>query len=459
MSLMMKNRQRSSSWNKTPITMLFKARINIMKIGKKQNANFNANHDLTTKEPHPNPRVLLVGYNGANNTGSEARLLAIIEDVRSLLGSQVEITVPTLNEENLRRYLPEDEYLHIAPISSIFFRAIDILVKQHDLVLLVEGSCYMDTWTSALLWAFLWTTHSTHRQNKPCVAYAVDAGKLSPLNRWLVKREASETDLIITRTQHARKRKKKNGVTAPIISTADWSYTFKGDNEDDDLLDSLWSEASLGTVGLAVVDFSLWPVVIRPWGREQNLYKWPYYFSRSPERMKIREKLIAGWARIADETIQKHGKNMVLICMEELDQPLAEDILGRMENKDKCRIVSSHQYNASHMTSMLSGLDLLVTSRYHAAVLSLRAGVPQVAVAHDSRLTSLYHDLNLYQDYLICHDAPNLWKDLQGKIDLLLRNSDLQKDKLEAGLDLQLTLSQKNRIILGEFLKEKNIIP
>jgi hypothetical protein len=64
------------------------------------------------------PKVLLVGYNGANNTGSEARLLSIIEDVRSVLGPHTEITVPTLNEENLRRYLKEDEHLHIAPIPS-----------------------------------------------------------------------------------------------------------------------------------------------------------------------------------------------------------------------------------------------------------------------------------------------------------------------------------------------------
>ena len=40
-------------------------------------------------------KVLLVGYNGANNTGSEARLLSIIEDIQSILGPQVEITVPT----------------------------------------------------------------------------------------------------------------------------------------------------------------------------------------------------------------------------------------------------------------------------------------------------------------------------------------------------------------------------
>lgn len=30
-------------------------------------------------------RVLLIGYNGANNTGSEARVLTIIDEVRSVL--------------------------------------------------------------------------------------------------------------------------------------------------------------------------------------------------------------------------------------------------------------------------------------------------------------------------------------------------------------------------------------
>ncbi|HML05202.1 MAG TPA: polysaccharide pyruvyl transferase family protein, partial [Methanobacterium sp.] len=104
------------------------------------------------------PKVLLAGYNGANNTGSEARLLAIIDNLRTILGPEVKITVPTLNENNLRRYLKEDEFLKIAPIPSIFFFKLRKLVKEHDILLLVEGSCYMDTWTSALLWAFLWAT-------------------------------------------------------------------------------------------------------------------------------------------------------------------------------------------------------------------------------------------------------------------------------------------------------------
>ena len=39
-------------------------------------------------------KVLLVGYNGANNTGSEARLIAIIEDLRQVLGRKCRSPYP-----------------------------------------------------------------------------------------------------------------------------------------------------------------------------------------------------------------------------------------------------------------------------------------------------------------------------------------------------------------------------
>ena len=70
-------------------------------------------------------------------------------------------------------------------------------MAEHDLVLLVEGSTYMDTWGSPLLWAFLWTTWCAHSLGKPCLAYAVDAGNLSAFNRRLVRLVASKTDLIV----------------------------------------------------------------------------------------------------------------------------------------------------------------------------------------------------------------------------------------------------------------------
>ena len=95
---------------------------------------------LDNNDPRPNrkPKLLLMGYNGANNTGSEARLLAIIEDIRSVLGPEADITVPSLNPPNLRRYLKEGPHQHIESVPSIYFFALRRMVKEHDVIILVE---------------------------------------------------------------------------------------------------------------------------------------------------------------------------------------------------------------------------------------------------------------------------------------------------------------------------------
>jgi hypothetical protein len=126
----------------------------------------------------PAPRVLLLGYNGANNTGAEALLLADIEDVRAVLGPQAVITIPCINPPNLRRYISEAPNLRIAPMPTLFFATLRRLVRENDLVMLVEGSTYMDTWTSAMLWAYLWATRCADDMDRPCLAYAVDAGEI-----------------------------------------------------------------------------------------------------------------------------------------------------------------------------------------------------------------------------------------------------------------------------------------
>ena len=400
------------------------------------------------------PKVLLFGYNGANNTGSEARLLSIINDIRSILGPEVIITVPTLNKENLERYLKEDRFLKIAPINSIFFFDIRKLVKEHDILLLVEGSCYMDTWTSALLWAFLWATKCARDFKKLSIAYAVDVGHLSFFNRRLVKREASKTDLILVRTESAAQELQKIGVKAPIQTTADCAFTFKTEKGDAEILSELWPESNSGVVGLAPIDFYLWPVVMRPWGKKENLYKWPYYYPRSKWRTEGSEQLAFKWAEEVDRIIEKHGKRVALICMEELDEPLALRIRNKMKNPEMAKIFSSRKYNASAMTSILRSLELLVTSRYHASVLSLAAQVPQIAVGHDTRLRGFYKELGL-ENYLLDYMSPEIWHKLDEKVNELLEDSETQHKLLKKGYIQHINRVHKNTVILREFLQKR----
>lgn len=399
-------------------------------------------------------KVLLVGYNGANNTGAEALLLSDIEDVRAVLGPDALITVPTLNESNLRRYVQEGPNLRIAPIPTLFPLALRQLVAEHDLIMLVEGHCYMEDSTSLLLWGYLWATYCAHTMGKPSLAYSVDAGQLSSLNRRLVRHEASKTDLIITRSQAAADRLRAYGVTAPIRVTADNALNFQAAGSDEGWVQRIWPEARSGLAGLAAVNFNLWPVVMRPWGNSEDCYKWPYYFSSSSERRRATAELANGYAALADCLVREHDKSVALICMEELDEPFARQIQRQMVHAGRARLFSAREYTASQMTVLLRSLDLLVTSRYHGCVLSLAAQVPQLAVGHDLRLKTIYDELGFTDEFFLDPRTPNLCATLKQRVQKLLANPALEKESLRRGYEEHLQKSRGNRELLRSFAQE-----
>ena len=210
------------------------------------------------------PRILLIGYNGANNTGAEALLLSDIADVRDVFGPRAQITIPALDPANLHRYVGGIPGVRVEHLPTVFPLTVRRLVREHDLVILVEGSAYMDTWTSALLWYFLWATRCAAVEDIPCLAYAVDAGQLRPRNQRLVRREASRTDLIVVRSAAAGERLRSWGVTTLIESTADNAFTFEPDRTDGGWLRDAWPDAGPSPVGIAAGEQVQWPGVIRP---------------------------------------------------------------------------------------------------------------------------------------------------------------------------------------------------
>jgi polysaccharide pyruvyl transferase WcaK-like protein len=398
------------------------------------------------------PRILVVGYSGANNTGAEALLRADIEDFRAVLGKDLRITIPALNPANLRRYIREGPDIEIVPLPTIFFGTIRKLVHQADVVVLVEGSAYMDTWTSALLWYFLWATHCADVMGKPCLAYAVDAGGLSPWNRSLVRKVASSTDLIVTRSEAAADRLSSWGVMAPLTSTADNALTFVPRPEDAGWLKREWPDAAEAPVGLAPVDFFRFPVVIRPWGRREDRYRWPYYFSSSRGRRHASSILATGYTTVADRIVETHDRPVALIAMEELDEDLCRTVLGEMRRSDRARVFSSREYDASRITWLLRSLRVLVTSRYHAAILSLAARVPQIAVGHDLRLSSLYEELGLRDDFFLRPTSSDVFEELDRRIDHLIVDPACQAAALASGHRVHLERAERNRALLRSFL-------
>ena len=149
---------------------------------------------------------------------------------------------------------------------------------------------------------------------------------------------------------------------------------------------------------------------MRPWGPQGALLQVALLLLQLPgAHGRPARCWRAAYAALADRVVERTGKAVALICMEQLDEAIARPGAPLHDaTRSDARVFSAREHDASRMTALLRGLDLLVTSRYHAAVLSLAAAVPQIAVGHDTRLDTLYRDLGLREEWFSSGAADDL---------------------------------------------------
>jgi len=123
-----------------------------------------------------------------------------------------------------------------------------------------------------------------------------------------------------------------------------------------------------------------------------------------------------------------------------------------MKHADRTRVFTSIEYNASQMTSVLRSLDLLITSRYHAGVLSLPEQVPQLAIGHDLRIKDLYADLDI-PELFIDHNNPERYRMLSENVETLFSEMASIKLKLSRGFEEYKLREKRNPQLLRTFIE------
>jgi len=111
------------------------------------------------------------------------------------------------------------------------------------------------------------------------------------------------------------------------------------------------------------------------------------------------------------------------------------------------------------MVAILRSLDLLLTSRYHACVLSLAAGIPQIAIGHDLRLKTIYSELGLFEEFFVEPNGHDLYESLLARAERLLRNPACVRDALQRGYQIHRQDARRNRALLSEFILEHGLAP
>lgn len=397
-------------------------------------------------------KILLVGYNGARNTGADARVVALTQQLEQALGAQQsKLTVMTLNPGNMQGYF--SRHVRLFKLTTFFFIPLLRAASSHHVAVLCEGSTLTRTFADALTLFFCQASGIMKQQGKPCIAYGSEVG---PMDGWIAdfcKEMCSETYFMV-RTQPSMKHLHALGLRGHVGTDTAWTFqTAEGESwAREQLLKSGW-DGQQPLLGVAVVNPFSWPV--RP-----SLWKWlkavltrnfslqydlMYFFSDSEERQQKFQHYLEDIAGAVNQYQQDHKAFVVVLGMEKLDAEACRRMDALIEGPHVVHI--SRRRNVFEMTGLLRQLSALVTSRYHAAVLSMERAIPVVAVSMDGRLDALMNETQLDTDYLFHVDDASLGAHLTEA----MRKAEQHRPAIASAIQTQLIVYKQTVKEMSEF--------
>ena len=93
-------------------------------------------------------KILLVGYNGARNTGADARVVALAQQLEQALGARkTEMTLMTLDTDNVKGYFSKS--VRLMHFTTMFIFSLLRACSHHHLAIICEGSMLNPTFAEA----------------------------------------------------------------------------------------------------------------------------------------------------------------------------------------------------------------------------------------------------------------------------------------------------------------------
>ena len=140
-------------------------------------------------------RILLIGYHGFSNSGADARLCVIIDNLRKI-NKNIKITYVTIDKQ-IETHADVD-VIQIDLLNA-FYKLL-FYMNKYDIIIIEEGGPYIDFWSFSYIWFFLINICYAKLFQKKIVSYSVGIGKLTPINYRLTKKILNNTNLITSRT-------------------------------------------------------------------------------------------------------------------------------------------------------------------------------------------------------------------------------------------------------------------
>lgn len=403
-------------------------------------------------------RILVIGYIGVGNTGSDLRAIETIRQLQKMcpeVGLKISIfALGTLFDhavlQSTRCYRASSAYLPDALSEAI---------DEHDVVMNVEGSTYTSRFSDALAALLIGGLGLAAARGKIACAYGVDSGMMSSrLARFALA--TSHGTLVFARSAGAFQQLTALGIDVRRGADSAWGYRacsrfeeLGGTSEPVD--------KRLGYAVLCPINPFWWPVrtdvkraaQLDAARRDSPLrYGGMFFHTWDGQRAESFGQYRDNFAAVA-RGLAKRGFVPVLAAMERLDLPACEAIAETLPFP--IRIVARGSASLDDIVRTIEGAACVVTSRYHGSVLAMANRVPVVGVSIDERIAQLFDEYGLGHWWYSC-EMPSFAQAVLDRLDdvMAVGGDAVRAQQAHAVADQQARLSgmalMVRRIILGE---------
>ncbi len=386
------------------------------------------------------PNVLILGFYGMSNIGSEIRLVQIIRDIQSVR-PDAQITVVSVLDYRQEK-VPNVRYVCVHSTSFGLLPRVFWHIAQADSVLIGEGVPFNSFVGEAFLLFFIPCLIFANLLGKLTAVYAVDCDPLGRMERQFLRLALGPTDLVVARSRDSLRRLIETGARASL--GADPVFLYRGAGK----RDILGAKKRI-RIGFAFINHFALPVKIRPWGKREMLYSYPYYYTYPGNGLVRCREFVR---EVADAVSRNCSAfETVFIAMDEkFDRKINEEIMSRVMVAKK-GIVSYSSAPLADINRLLGTLDVLVSSRLHAIILASNFAVPCIAASVDERFLSFAHDAKM-RSMCIDINSAGFSGRLCKKIDHTLKNQRAVSESMRKANTALKQMARRNRALLSEAL-------
>lgn len=337
--------------------------------------------------------ILISGYYGFKNSGDDALLLSIIEDVQQYK--------PDANLVVLSGNPKETERIYgVKAISRINIFEIISHMKKARLLLSGGGTLIQDRTSSKSLWYYLGIIVLAQMMGLKVMLYSNGIGPLEKkFNIKKARKVLNKVDLITLRDEISYKELKKIGVNTPkTVVTADPAFYLKPAPKERglEILKQAGADISKRILGISVRSWDTLP-----------------------------ETFAEEMAGFADYASEKYGFHTVFLPM----QPSRDmELSSRIFDGLKCHAtILAEGQTIGDMLAVVGCMDICVGMRLHTLIYAAASAVPLIGLVYDPKISGFME--YLHQEAYLAIEKVSC-KALEKLLDETVENYDVIKQEL-----------------------------